>query len=163
MSMALSPPWFAYMEFAVGSSFAAITVGQTDLVTLFDFKGKTLGNIRVEMKTRAITDEDVDRELENMPSPFLALVRGNREALTPEENYPSILSLLVDDEDRIWVTGPNLTEGKPYQVAVYDRAYKMLKQGTIPEAPAVVSKSHAYFLQDDADGDIILKRCPLTL
>ncbi len=139
----------------VGSDFVAVCYNNEDKVLILDQEtGQQRRQFFAPFQKEPVTRGDWDEQLKTTIS--LEMQKVVKTLLTYDEMYwPGILSMIVDEQDHIWLFGREQLN-VPWQV--YDVSGKLLKKGALPHRPRFIKAGYFYYSYANEDGEILLEK-----
>lgn len=147
--------WEAYMRYDLGSDFLVVNNGDGDLLTLMDFQGKVVGEIRTSLPQLPVTDQQVEAVIERLPRHHHNPMKKH---IAPPGHWPVVREILVDGADRIWVFGQQGLPGRPFPYKRYNRSGVLESEGVLDQVPLHVGSNVLYFLRENEDEEMILEK-----
>lgn len=130
--------WDPRLVYAVGDGFAVVNWPQQNSIHLVDLASRREAAIfSCDMPRYPVTDADVRRQVDRFDPSYRSALVGK---MVRAEFWPSLSSLIVDDQQRIWAFSYRRTETDPYNFVVFNREGKELGRGAVAEVPTQILK-----------------------
>lgn len=147
--------WDPRLVFGIGSDFVAVAWNESSQVHVVDFKGSAVGQpFNAELPRRAITPDDVKRQLEDFDP-------SHREAIKPNmvmrDYWPAMSAIVVDDTDRIWVFGFSGETDQAVDFRVFSKSGQSLDSGTLSHVPALIKNETLFVIEDEDESVNLVK------
>lgn len=159
--MVVSKAWDPRLLYAVGEDFVAVAYTINNRVEILDSEGQPQHAFMVDFKQYAVTDQDISEQMARFFPMLREKLQAKRETLFKHQFWPEVHSLLVDNQDRIWLIGqPERTEAALTPIKLFNDKGEVLQAFKLSSPPRALSQDTMFLVEAIAD-NLYLKRRPL--